>query len=73
MLSAYNTMVDLVKSAKSDFVKTCIPNDDLKKPLQTYIDAQAHFAKSVAQESVNFWTTVGLAAWNFDAKKAWAK
>ena len=72
MISVYNTLVDLVKSAKTDFVNTYAVNDEIKKPLQTFVDAQAHFAKAVAKESLNFWTTVGSAAWAFDAKKAMA-
>lgn len=71
MLSAYNAFVDLVKSSKTDFVKATGATDEVKRSIQTYIDAQAHYAKAIAQEAVNFWTTVGMAAYSFDAKKAW--
>lgn len=70
MLSAYNAFVDTVQSAKTQFVKKFAPNEEIAKPLQTYIDAQTSLAKHLGQEMTNFWTTVGMAAWAFDAKKA---
>jgi len=73
MISTINTFVDSVQSAKTQFVDTFVQNEGLKKPLQTYIDAQASFAKKMAQESFTFFTTMGVAAYNFDAKKAFAK
>lgn len=72
MISTFNTFVDSVQSAKTQFVDTFVKNEELKKPLQTYIDAQASFAKKMAQESLTFFTTMGVAAHNFDAKKAFA-
>jgi len=71
MLSAYNTFVDSVKDVKSNFVKNFVTNDELKKPLQTYIDAQAAFAKSVGHEMYSFMASVGNSVQNFDVKKAW--
>ncbi len=70
MISAFNALVDTVQSTKTQFVKTFVPNEELQKPLQTYIDAQASFAKKLGQESFTFFTTMGLALNNFDAKKA---
>lgn len=72
MLSAYNAMVDSVRDVKSNFVKNFVSNDELKKPLDTYINAQAAFAKHMGHEVYAFMTTVGTAMNNFDAKKAWA-
>ncbi len=72
MISAFNTFVDTVQSTKTQFVKTFVPNEELQKPLQTYIDAQASFAKKLGQESFTFFTTMGMALTNFDAKKAFA-
>ena len=70
MTSMFDTFVDAVQGAKTQFVKTFVANDELKKPLQTYIDAQSTFAKKVSQEVLNFYTSVGTSAWMFDAKKA---
>ena len=70
MISAYNTFVDAFQGAKSEFVKTYVKNEALAKPLNTYIDAQTSFAKKVAAEANSFWTTVGMSAYTFDAKKA---
>lgn len=73
MLSAINTSIDTISGAKTKFVNTFVTNDELKKPLQSYIDAQTAFAKNVAKSTVDFYTTVGIAATSFDAKKAFAK
>ena len=72
MLSAINTSIDTVVSAKQQFVKTFVKNEAVAKPLNTYIDAQASFAKDIAQSSVDFFTTVGSAFLAFDVKKAFA-
>jgi hypothetical protein len=72
MLSAYNAFVDTVKDVKTNFVKSFVSNDEIKKPLQTYIDAQAAFAKHMGHEVYAFMATVGNSVQNFDAKKAWA-
>ena len=73
MLSFVNNAIDTISGAKTQFIKTFVPNDELKKPLQAYVDAQTAFAKKVAAETNSFFTTVGLAAYNFDAKKAFNK
>jgi hypothetical protein len=70
MLSAINTSIDTIAGAKTQFVKTFVQNEEIKSQLQTYIDAQQSFAKSVAKNTVDFFTTVGTAATSFDAKKA---
>jgi hypothetical protein len=70
MLSALNTSIDTVSGIKTQFVKTFVKNEEVAKSLQTYIDAQQSFAKSVAKSSVDFFTTVGTAATTFDSKKA---
>ena len=72
MLSAINTSIDTIVSAKQQFVKTFVPNETVAKPLNTYITAQAAFAKDVAKSSVDFFTTVGSAVTGFDAKKTFA-
>jgi len=73
MISAYNALVDTVQGAKTQFIKTFVSNEEVAKPLQTYIDAQTSFAKSVGQETFNFLTTVGLSLTKFDAKKAFTQ
>lgn len=73
MLSFFNNAIDTIAGAKTQFIKTFVTNDELKKPLQTYVDAQAAFAKKVVAETNSFFTTVSVAAYNFDAKKAFNK
>jgi hypothetical protein len=72
MLTALNTSIDTVSGIKSQFVKTFVQNEEIAKQLQTYIDAQQSFAKTVAKSSVDFFTTLGSAATAFDVKKAFA-
>ena len=72
MLQAINTSIDTISGAKTQFVKTFVKNEEVAKNLQTYIDAQQAFAKTVAKSTVDFFTTVGAAATSFDAKKAFA-
>jgi hypothetical protein len=72
MLSALNTTIDTISGAKTQFVKTFVQNEEVAKSLQTYIDAQQSFAKTVAKSSVDFFTTVGSAAASLDAKKVFA-
>ena len=72
MLSAINTSIDTIVSAKQQFVKTFVTNEEFAKPLNTYIDAQQAFAKNVAKSAVDFYTTVCSAVAGFDAKKAFA-
>ncbi len=73
MLQIANTFIDTVQGAKTQFVKTFVSNEAVAKPLNTYIDAQTSFAKKVAAEANSFFTTVGMAVYSFDAKKAFAK
>jgi hypothetical protein len=70
MLQAINTSIDTISGAKTQFVKTFVQNEEVKKQLQTYIDAQQSFAKTVAKSTVDFFTTVGTSATSFDTKKA---
>ena len=72
MLSALNTSIDTVAGIKTQFVKTFVQNEHVAKSLQTYVDAQQSFAKTVAKSTVDFFTTVGTAAASFDTKKAFA-
>ena len=72
MIQIANTAIDAIQGVKTSFVKSFVPNEELKKPLQTYIDAQTTFAKKIAQETNIFFTTLGAAAYNFDAAKAFS-
>ena len=72
MLSALNTSIDTISGIKTQFVKTFVQNEEVAKSLQTYIDAQQAFAKTVAKSSVEFFTAVGSAAASLDAKKVFA-
>lgn len=70
MLSFINTGIDAIETAKKSFVSTVVPNKELAKPLNSFIEAQAKFAREVATSVNDFTTTVGLAAFSADLKKA---
>jgi hypothetical protein len=72
MLQAINTTIDTISGAKTQFVNTFVQNAEVKKQLQTYVDAQQSFAKTVAKSTVDFFTTVGTSAVSTDYKKAFA-
>ena len=73
MLQNINTAIDTFQSVKTKFVETHVKNEELKKPLNQFIEAQSSFAKIVAKANVDFFTTLGMSAYTFDAKKAFAK
>jgi hypothetical protein len=73
MLKNINDAIDTFQGVKTKFVETCVDNEEMKKPLNQFIAAQASFAKIVAKAHVDFYTALGLSAYTFDAKKAFAK
>ncbi len=73
MLQNINTAIDSFQGIKTKFVETCVKNEEIKKPLNQFIEAQTSFAKIVAKAHVDFWSTLGMSAYMFDAKKAFAK
>lgn len=72
MTQVVNNIIDSIVVAKKSFVSTVVPNEELRKPLNTFIDAQAAFGKTVVAGINEFATTVGLAAFSADLKKAFA-
>ena len=70
MLNKINAAIDTFQGVKSKFVETCVDNEEIKKPLNDFIAAQSSFAKIVAKAHVDFYTSLGLSAYTFDAKKA---
>jgi hypothetical protein len=72
MLTYINNGIDAIETAKKTFVQTFVPNAEFQKPFNTYIEAQAKFAREAAASLVDFATTVGLAAYSTDLKKAFA-
>lgn len=69
MTQHVNNFIDSIVTAKKSFVSTFVPNEELRKPLNTFIDAQATFGKKVASEVNEFLTTVSLAAFSVDTQK----
>lgn len=69
MTQVVNNIIDSIVVAKKSVVNTLVSNEELRKPLNTFIDAQATFGKKVAAEVNEFVTTVGLATFSADMKK----
>ena len=70
MLNNINTYIDAFQGVKSKFVETFVANEEIKKPLNTFIEAQTSFAKTVSKAHSDFYTTLGMSAYTFDLKKA---
>jgi hypothetical protein len=73
MLEQINTSIDTISGAKTKFVETFVKNEEIKNQLQTFIDAQQSFAKTVAKTTVDFFTTLGTSAMAFDTARAFNK
>jgi len=70
MLATINTVIDQVQNAKTEFVKTCVTNDEVKKTLNTFINTQTNFTKKLAEHTWNYSMALGTLAYSFDANKA---
>lgn len=72
MVQNLNSAIDTFQGAKKQFIKTFVTNEELARPLNTFVDAQTSYAKAVADEANKFFTTLGMSIYTFDAKKAFA-
>jgi hypothetical protein len=48
--------IDAVQNAKTGALKTFVTDESIRKPLQSFVDAQTTFAKEVAKISNEFYT-----------------
>lgn len=72
MNQVVNYIIDTSQGIKTNLVKAFVLNEEVKKPIQTYIDAEASYLKKLSQDTVSFLTAVGVASMQFDAAKAFA-
>jgi hypothetical protein len=70
MLTYINNGIDAIETAKKTFVQTFVPNKELQKPLNSFVEAQARFARQVAASVNDFATTVGMSMYSVDIQKA---
>ena len=70
MIEHINSSIDTISGIKTKFVETYVKNEEIKSQLQTYVDAQQSFAKTVAKSTVDFFNTIGLSMVAFDATQA---
>ena len=72
MLSLINHNIDTLVSAKKQVVDTLFVNEELRKPMHTFIDAQSKLAKQVAEGVNTFMNTVAYSIWSADYTKIFA-
>jgi hypothetical protein len=70
--TSINTAIDTIQNAKHTFVDTFVKNEEIKKPLKTYVNAQSEYAKKVISDTANFWTVVCSSAASVDYTKAFS-
>ena len=51
MLVYANMAIDAIQNAKTGALKTFVTDENIRKPLQSFVDAQTTFAKEVAKIS----------------------
>jgi hypothetical protein len=59
MLLYADMAIDAIQSSKSTWLKTFVSDEQVRKPLQQFVDAQTAFTKQVAK---TFWDVTGAAA-----------
>jgi hypothetical protein len=69
MFSYANAFIDTVQSAKSNALKTIVTDTKVREPLQSFIDAQTAFAKSMTDIADTFYTQVTDQVQKFTGKK----
>jgi hypothetical protein len=60
------TAIDSVQYLKTQFLNTFVKEDAFREPLQTFVNAQAQFARQMAGASVDMFDAVT----NYDITKA---
>lgn len=59
MLMYADMAIDAIQSTKSTWLKTFVSDEQVRKPLQQFVDAQTAFTKQVAK---TYWDVTGAAA-----------
>jgi hypothetical protein len=53
-MTQLNTIIDTVKDSKGTFLKTFVQDNQIRKPLQAIVDAEAELAKLFAKSVEDF-------------------
>ena len=59
MLMYADMAIDAIQSTKTSWLKTFVTDEQVRKPLQQFVDAQTAFSKQVAK---TYWDVTGAAA-----------
>lgn len=60
-----DTAIDTVQDAKTTFIKTFVTDEQVQKPLQSFVEAQRTFAKQVVKNTLDVSTAFYDAAQKF--------
>lgn len=63
-MTQLNTFIDTIKESKGTFLKTFVQDNQIRKPLQAIVDAEAELAKLFTKSVEDF-------ASKFQAYKTW--
>lgn len=73
MLGFFNSIIDTVQGAKTQFINQYVQDANYSKPLQAFVDAQTTFTKQVVKSVNDVTTTFTADAVKFDVAKAFSK
>jgi hypothetical protein len=69
MFSYANAFIDTIQSAKSNALKTIVTDAKVREPMQSFIDAQTTFAKSMTDIADTVYIQVTEQVQKFTGKK----
>ncbi len=69
MFSYANSFIDTVQAAKSNALKTIVTDAKVREPLQSFIDAQTTFAKSMTDIADSVYTQITEQIQKFTGKQ----
>lgn len=73
MLGFFNSIIDTVQGAKTQFINQYVQDAKYSKPLQAFVDAQTTFSKQVVKTANDVATTFATDATKFDVAKVFSK
>jgi hypothetical protein len=69
MFSYANAFIDTVQAAKSNALKTIVTDAKVREPMQSFIDAQTTFAKSMTDIADSVYTQITEQVQKFTGKQ----
>jgi hypothetical protein len=57
-MEKFNTFIDFTQNTKAKIAKTFISDKDMTKMIDSYINAETAFAKSIVKSATDFYTSI---------------